>query len=751
MATRVFADGGAQNDRAREPGAPSMTRSRGQLSGSYAPGAIFTFEGGLGSCLSIPDQGDHVDLAPISEETKRQVHLRLREVWQNWFSWAMQAGNDKHPALPAQCLDDLLTREGSFHPPSPTAFELVDPKRMGYIPAPLAFVCNSCGRFRSFDSVAAAKDGLASMASGSCSPKGSKVKGQCRWRQLDVIFVHWSGNWCAPEPGRFEWSVANQKVQPPIASCALCRSETFFLRDKSPRIGEWFFECELGHKDGDSWLQNDEETTQILGDECKTRPPRWRRMEPISYRASAAYYPHSEQFVVFSEEQRDLLALLREDAQGDLGRFIAEHFGLASKAPSIDEVLEILERAGHSEKVAQYRSIKNVHDMMVSTGQPDMADKLRDSLALMMKDWEKVPNLIPVDFEVPALLRAQIARRSEFGSRYDPLVLAVEHEALKRSKLSATVRLDGRAGFVRFTNLDRELAPKGPGEKAQQEEVTSSLMQDLGIAELGLIREFDLCRFTHGYTRMSNEPRIEKSDQQKLVLPVRLRLFPQLRSGKKPIYVVTQANEAIYISLRPEMVYEWLKRVGVADLPEWNPAGRVRLGASLLQSAQPFGKYFSELHEGPADSYRYVYTLLHTFSHALMRGISASSGLDIGSLGEYLFPADLAFVVYRNGTTMDLGNLSSLWRNMNNALLEAAFSEMSLLCGSGSLCETKGGACPHCIVVPETSCIAANRLLSRTVLTGGLAPREDDTHKGMRIPGYFEIAREVRSAGQPAT
>jgi hypothetical protein len=38
-------------------------------------------------------------------------------------------------------------------------------------------------------------------------------------------------------------------------------------------------------------------------------------------------------------------------------------------------------------------------------------------------------------------------------------------------------------------------------------------------------------------------------------------------------------------------------------------------------------------------------------------------GLDLGSMGEYLFPCDLAFVVYRNGMTLDLGDLSALWRN----------------------------------------------------------------------------------------
>ncbi len=109
-------------------------------------------------------------------------------------------------------------------------------------------------------------------------------------------------------------------------------------------------------------------------------------------------------------------------------------------------------------------------------------------------------------------------------------------------------------------------------------------------------------------------------------------------------------------------------------------------------------------------------------------------------MGEYLFPADLAFVVYRNGTTMDLGNLSALWRNYNTVFLEHLLETRTLMCGAGSLCDEHGGACPSCIVVPETSCIAANQLLSRSVLRGGPAPREDAQQQGSRIGGYLDIA-----------
>lgn len=79
--------------------------------------------------------------------------------------------------------------------------------------------------------------------------------------------------------------------------------------------------------------------------------------------------------------------------------------------------------------------------------------------------------------------------------------MAVEHEALKRSKLSKTSQHGERAPFVRFRRLDKDLAPKDETAQAKQEAKTSDLMNRLGFAELGLIRDFELCRFTHGYTK----------------------------------------------------------------------------------------------------------------------------------------------------------------------------------------------------------------------------------------------------------
>lgn len=716
-----------------KPGPQKMNRSRGQLASSYAPGSIFTFEGGLGACVAVPIEDPNARDVALPTEAKRQLFERLQEIWQGWYSRAKEAGDDKHPPLPRQCIDKALLPEGQFKALSPNQFQLVNPTLIGYIPGPASFVCNKCGRFHQFETVKEASDNLSRLTSEQCRADGR----HCTWRQLDVIFVHWSGGWCAPHPGRWEWSQAEQRAYRPM-SCRQCGSTKFFLNDKSPRIGQWFFTCEAGHKAGDTWLQNDRETTEILGDECFSRPPRWRRMEPVSYRATASFHPHSDQFIVFGEEQQKLLELLREDRKEELASHLASWYGAGASPLSTEEVLQVLKQKGATSKLAPYQSL----EVMLAGGMlPEvMKDQVRSAMAEMVQSWREEAGLLPERAEAPPSFLAQVLQRQNFGSRYDPVLLAVEHEALRKGTLEASTLPGEKAPFVLFSAPDKVVGPREEELLHAQSSKTMALMKRLGIEKTGLIREFELCRFTHGYTRMASEPIIEKKDAATLRLPVRLQLFDPFKdSRKRPIYTVTQKNEAIYVQLSPRQVFAWLKEVGVQDLPDWSSREPTKLGAHLLERAVPFGRFFSDLTPSDASTYRYCYTLLHTYAHVVMKAVSEFSGLDMGSLSEYIFPCDLAFVVYRNATTMDLGYMSALWRNSNTDFLEHLGSHHSLQCGSGSLCETKGGACPDCIVVPETSCIASNRLLSRSVLGGGLAPREDVTHGGTRIPGYLEV------------
>jgi hypothetical protein len=730
----------ANEDEGKTLSAPTMTRSRGQLGSAYAPGAFFTFEGGLGACISMPDLSGATDEAPLQPATKAQIILRLQEIWQSWFARSYAVGTGGRQIDPRQCLDEALLKGASVTPLGADRLVFLNPLRMGYAPAPLTFVCNKCRLFRRFTTAHELADSLPDLRKQRCTAPGAT--GPCQWRQVDVVFVHWSGEWMPVTPGRWEWDDRKDELRLYGEECSVCRGHEFKLNSDSPRIGQWHFYCanpKCGHKGSDEWRQNDPFTTEMFRDKAGQRVSE-RRMEPISYRASSAYYAQSEQFVLFPESEHQLITLLEPQRQADLAAFIGQQFRFGGAPLTEAEMKEALLAAGRAGEWESYENFVRMRELARGMGDATSAAIMAEEIRKLVTRWTASdPPLVPPRIELPAAVSAQLPLRPEYTSRFDPFVLAVEHEALNRGKLSAPP--DGsRARFVRFHHLDNDLAPKDTHAKTAQEAETRRLMGKLGLADLGLIREFDLCRFTHGYTRVSPTPTFEKRNQD---MPVRLRLFEPLRNGKRPVYVITQANEALYARLEPRTVYRWLQAIGITDLPAWPEDSHLKFGGKLLEVAQPFGRYFALLKEGDAATYRYVYTLLHTYAHAVMKNVAELSGLDLGSMGEYLFPLDLAFVVYRNGTTMDLGNLSSLWRNENNRFLSRLLEASTHRCNSGRLCDTAGGACPDCIMIPETSCVAQNQLLSRAVLKGGPPPREDATHKGSRIRGFLEVVNQV--------
>ena len=156
-----------------------------------------------------------------------------------------------------------------------------------------------------------------------------------------------------------------------------------------------------------------------------------------------------------------------------------------------------------------------------------------------------------------------------------------------------------------------------------------------------------------------------------------------------------------------------------------------------------FGRFLEDYRERTAESRTprslpsYIYLLLHTMAHHFAHCVVEYSGLEHGSIGEYIFPADLAFLVYRRGMTPDLGNLSAMWRNHGLVILEQLLCDRALKCNSGSLCDHRGGACPACIMAPEVACIAGNNLLSRAVLNGGVPPGWDENRAS--LVGYFHL------------
>ena len=306
----------------------------------------------------------------------------------------------------------------------------------------------------------------------------------------------------------------------------------------------------------------------------------------------------------------------------------------------------------------------------------------------------------------------------------------IEHDALRRRKIDA-----GRRKCRPARRASLIFAPS-MGTLELRRRLCQRVAADLsraGIEDIVLIRNLDMVEFSFGFTRVSATP---ETDQKNLRMPVRLKGFPRLPNSKRPIYVIEQQNEAIYIQLSPADC----RGVSPGQRSDQPPPPPPRTLGSIahrdLSGFRPFLEDFSVRDRGSRARQRDIASMTYLsaahLSHHVMHGIARFSGLDLGSLSEVIFPADLAFVVHRRGMTEDLGNISSMWRDQNAAFLRYLVSRRELRCGSGTLCDHRGGACPACIMVPETSCRRRQPISFPSVPVGGRAPLWDLNRRDLR-------------------
>ncbi|MEG3088540.1 hypothetical protein [Sphingomonas sp. PB4P5] len=704
------------------PMPPSMNRSQPQLATAYAPGAMFTWEGGKGACVSVP-----VDSTPLTFGTGsarlEQILDAMNEYCASWLARGLniQRAERVHER---QLLDDCFynpTRGGVAGVDiAIDRFTFLKPDRMGYLPGPLVYRCDACEVVREYISAA---HQLADPLPTSC--RAHNGERDCKWRQLDVVYVHWSGGLEGLSPYR---NMLDGNGDPLRIKRCQCGTEDFRLIKQGQHFNRWRFQC-TGCNAPREVFQADPFTLELLKPLMDAgEPHQWSEinMIPISYRASPVFYVQSARFIVYDNEA-DIISILGPNRTEDLiGRVAAIH-GFGGGDPSPERIREQLATQGQ--------------DMMFSIYQNALQSD--PAIAQSMLDAWYAMGAVVRDAQATPALRQQIDDRGGYARRYDPIRSTVEHEALKRRKLDPA----GQSADLRVAQADLSAEHGDPaGAAAYSARVSADLVR-AGIADMRLIRDLDMIEFSFGFTRVSAVP---VTVQKNLPMPVRLMGFPRLQDNRRPVYVIEQQNEAIYVRLDPLAVAEFLRRNGVLSIL---PPAPKTLGGELIETYNDFGPFLRDF--GIRDDASQVrardiastlYLLLHTLSHHVMHGIARFSGLDLGSMSEAIFPADLAFLVHRRGMTEDLGNISSMWRDHNAAFLNYLVSRRELRCGSGTLCDHRGGACPACVMVPETACIAGNQLLSRAALVGGQAPLWDADAN--LLQGYFAIVQELNAGAE---
>ena len=703
-----------------------MQRSRTQIATSYAPGALFTYEGGLGCCVSVAIS---TPVNPSSPAVQKQMFEHLSEYVESWFQRAANC-RQVPQVLPEQCIDGAFLNHQNELSVDPGNFTLNQPSRIGFVPDPLVFVCSDCGLLTEFDDVEDLYRRWPQAESRTDCPHGAPSRHN--WRQIDVIYAHWSGNYAGLSPHR--WLMAPDGRVNKVKRCSNCGHGEYRLVTKgSPFFSDWRFQC-VQCATAKEVVQADRQTLELLKPRMDAGhgnlPKEWN-MLPVSYRASSVFYPQTDSFILFKDaEATGLLAAAR---RSDLIQKLMKLYDFPGVPLTHDDVVKQLEENGRNAEASTY---KQLVDVLNALPLPAMKSAIEAELSKKRKGYED-QGLIRVVHQQSTALSSQVELNQEWARRYNPVRLAVEHDSF----CSEVVKREGtNPNLPAISIVNPEVCnidPTQPDERRLYVTAVEKYMRRLGLDELVFLRGLDICEFSFGFTRVSSTPSTKEKD---LEMPVKLCAFDHVERNKRPIYLLEQKNEGFYLHLIENRVVEWLTKNGLGDrLP---PRDGMRIGGLLIEEYQDFGRFLENYRERssprtPRSVPNYVYLLLHTMAHHFAQAVVEFSGLEHGSIGEYIFPADLAFLVYRKGMTPDLGNLSAMWRNQALGIFERLLSDRTLKCDSGTLCDQRGGACPACIMAPEVTCIAGNNLLSRAALNGGMPPGWDADRS--ELTGFLRI------------
>ncbi|MCC2610851.1 hypothetical protein [Neorhizobium petrolearium] len=711
-------------DDAKKSGPPMMQRSRAQIATSYAPGVLMTWEGGRGICRSVPIKKAFPERLP--RNVTDTIFEGITQFAQNWRVRAAEAC----PAAPDEfILDDaFVDSESGEIRVDQTRFVLNQPNVVGYVPYPLLFQCGECGRVHEFKSVAElAKKKLPAR----CKDHTS------RWTQVDVVYAHWYGTVEPLSP--YNWTVSDDGSETRQIERCTCGWQQFILKNKAPVFSEWRYVCEGCGTQRDLKKAERDVLQKLKKDSLKPggQPFEYIQVDmlPVSYRASSAFYPQRGSFIEVRETK--VVQLMKHDKQDELLQKLAVIHSIPYEEPSDAEIEQALRQAGRHGEWIGYQSALS----FMATFAPDspMRRAVEDGARSTREKW-----FTDGIAERGRLASDEIAIAAEtrkgWAQKFDPIRLTVEHAAFVEEHI-----VEGQNGprktAISVAQPDITLYEKAgvAEELIRYQAEVKSVLKATGIGEMYILRSLPICEYSFGFTRVSATPVYERVTNNRTVpMPVRLVAFDTMKSGERPIYVTQQKNEALYIKLDEARVLKWLEVNAVVGLPTQGES----LARRYLETYQDFGQFLDRFKDKERQGMSrelapYVYMLLHSLSHQLIHSLADASGLDRDGIGEYIFPADLAFTIYRKGMTADLGNISAMWRNHAMDFLRRSIDPRMLRCGSGSLCDSRGGACPACIMVSEVSCNAGNLLLSRSVLKGGPAPQWE-APESAEIIGYFD-------------
>ena len=218
----------------------------------------------------------------------------------------------------------------------------------------------------------------------------------------------------------------------------------------------------------------------------------------------------------------------------------------------------------------------------------------------------------------------------------------------------------------------------------------------------------------YGYSRKNNE--IGGKDN------IVLCAFTPEKAAKSNIYATRMETEGVLFELDRTEVLRWLQDNGIID-EDINTMSEAEKKAWFIRNCDEnainaFGEIDGGMGETTQYRLKFVFELLHTISHQLIRQAAALSGLDKSSLSEYIFcniPA--VFIYCQSSQGSNLGAMFSAMEAQLATWLTTAITEVEQ-CIFDPVCKSEKGACAGCLYLNDISCRYMNKHLDRRLLIG---------------------------------
>jgi len=689
-----------------------MGRGKAQVLFNHLPGSTFDYDRGFGihRVTSIRgEQAADLDLQYIGNQIIRRI-----DQW------------DK--------ADGSLGTTG--FPEYPENFSLLTPARVNTEYFPLLWTCEDCSRahfYQSSNQLAYNNSDL------ECDECGGNIS------QEQFVGFHPCGHVESLAPSQDE----QPNSKPGRCSCGELRWK---LDTKgSQRLQNFRWVCMN--------CGNREELSQICGAKCDLEN---QYLSFNVHRGSNVYQPHYFNLVSVASTGSNRLG-----STGEAIAVLAKYFGLSDKSISRIDIEQTQEDTERDE-------LEDLRDTLRERGMDEAADDVEEDLAELDDGGpsirDGVANFVP---QIVDWLDSEDNDDHEFAfdgvqEIYEQLAITNE---LKTRPAREVILERGDVDLRRRESLEEEA-----------EDVEAALNRH-GISGAGLIEDFPVTSVVFGYSRGGREPEEARlisfdADDADLV-------DGSIEASTTPVFVDTVRTEAVRFELNPSVVMYWLlensrqptdlgetlrEQIQSSSLPDsrevpvpedWSPGEEIdwasgdgtaieteslsewsedEIRAWLLENIAPIPEYDTITITDPTNVVSYfVYHLVHSFSHQVLKYGTSLIGMERTSISEYLLPRSLSFIVYTNQRTdFSLGGMHALVESG----LEDLLDEIQLDgddCVYDPVCSRGGSTCFNCMFVSEVSCGHLNRNLGRDFLFGSRQIADRD------LTGYLEVAEKTNS------